>query len=69
MKKVKVSYTLSPAIIKELDFMAGELGEKKSHIVEKALNFYFSIVGGNMACDDAKKVKAGEIKLIHHKGK
>lgn len=64
MKKVKVSYTLSEATVKELSFMAEELNEKKSHIIEKALNLYFACVGENMAIDEAKKVQEGKVKLI-----
>ena len=63
-KRVKVSYTLSKGIVDELDFMSKELNEKKSHLVEKALDLYFSVVGENMACEDAKKVAEGKEKLI-----
>ncbi len=64
MKKVKVSYTLSKAIVDELDFMSEELNEKKSHLVEKALDLYFATVGEKIACEDAEKVANGDEELI-----
>lgn len=63
MKKVKVSFTLSKPIVDELSFMAEELNEKKSHLIEKALDYYFSCIDEKMAIASAKAVEEGKEEL------
>ncbi len=63
MKKIKVSFTLSKSIVDELDFMSEELNEKKSHLVEKALDYYFSCVDEKMAIASIEAVEKGKEKL------
>ena len=41
MHKIRSTFTVSDFIIDELESVAKELNEKKSHIVEKALSMYF----------------------------
>lgn len=44
MERPRVSFTLDKNILNELDLVAQELGKKKSHIVEQALELYFDTV-------------------------
>ncbi len=43
-RRVKVSFTLSEPMLKKLNFACETLEEKKSHIIERALDFYFSCI-------------------------
>jgi RHH-type rel operon transcriptional repressor/antitoxin RelB len=64
MSRPKVIFTLDQDIIDELNIVSGELEEKKSHIVEKALTFYFDLLDIRMADKRMRDVKDGKSKLI-----
>ncbi|MCX6556518.1 MAG: CopG family transcriptional regulator [Candidatus Aminicenantes bacterium] len=64
MSRPKVIFTLDQDIIDELNAVSGELMEKKSHIVEKALTFYFDLLDIRMADKRMRDVKDGKSKLI-----
>lgn len=60
MQKIRSTFTVSDFIIDELESVSEELGEKKSHIVEKALNMYFDYLDEKIAdkrIDDFKDGK------------
>ena len=64
MSRPKVIFTLDQDIIDELNTVSGELKEKKSHIVEKALMLYFDILDIRIADKRMNDVKKGKSKLI-----
>jgi RHH-type rel operon transcriptional repressor/antitoxin RelB len=64
MSKPKVIFTLDQDIIDELNTVSAELEEKKSHIVEKALTFYFDLLDIRMADKRMNDVKTGKSKLL-----
>jgi RHH-type rel operon transcriptional repressor/antitoxin RelB len=64
MSRPKVIFTLDQDIIDELNAVAAELEEKKSHIVEKALTFYFDLLDIRMADKRMSDVKTGKSKLL-----
>ena len=43
VSRLKKIFTLDENIVIELENVSKELNEKKSHIVEKALNLYFDL--------------------------
>jgi len=49
MQKIRSTFTISDFVIDELGSVAQELGEKKSHIVEKALTMYFDYMDETIA--------------------
>ncbi len=54
--------TLTEDIARELDSVAGELGEKKSSVIEKALMVYFDLLDLKIAQKRMKDLKeAGQI--------
>jgi len=44
MDRPKATFTIDRNILTELDSIAKELGHKKSHIVEEALELYFDTI-------------------------
>lgn len=64
MSRPKVIFTLDQAVIDELNTVATELKEKKSHIVEKALMLYFDILDIRIADKRMNDVKKGKSRLI-----
>ena len=64
MSRPKVIFTLNQDIIDELNIVASELKEKKSHIVEKALTFYFDLLDIKIADKRMRDVKNGKSRLI-----
>ncbi|MFZ2054543.1 MAG: hypothetical protein WAU81_10125 [Candidatus Aminicenantales bacterium] len=56
--------TLDEEISKELETVARELGEKKSHIIEKALAVYFDLLDLKIAQKRLKALKTGRARLI-----
>ena len=64
MKKLKATFTLSDFIVAELDALAKELGEKKSHIVEQALDLYFDRLDEKVADSRLKKLREGKTHTI-----
>jgi RHH-type rel operon transcriptional repressor/antitoxin RelB len=64
MSRPKVIFTLSQDIVDELNTVSIELEEKKSHIVEKALEFYFDLLDVRVADQRMHDVKNGKSKLL-----
>ncbi len=64
MQKIRSTFTLSDFVIDELNSTSLELNEKKSHIVEKALNMYFDYMDEKIADKRLDDIKNGKEKLI-----
>ena len=64
MHKVRSTFTVSDFIIDELESVSKELDEKKSHIVEKALNMYFDYLDEKIADKRLDDLKNGKSKTI-----
>ena len=60
----KMSITLNNAVADELNVIAKELNEKKSHLVEKALMYYFDTLDESLADKRLKALEQGEVKTI-----
>lgn len=56
--------TLSEDIARELDSVAGELGEKKSSVIEKALMVYFDLLDLRVAQKRMKDLKEGRDRIV-----
>ncbi|HNT43468.1 MAG TPA: hypothetical protein PKN85_03345 [Syntrophorhabdaceae bacterium] len=56
--------TLSEDIARELDSVAGELGEKKSSVIEKALMVYFDLLDLRVAQKRMKDLKEGRDRTV-----
>ena len=56
--------TLDQDISRELESIAGELGEKKSAIIEKALAAYFDLLDLEIVRKRVKDVEEGRDKII-----
>ena len=64
MTKIRSTFTVSDYIVDELNDVAKELNEKKSHIVEKALEMYFDYVDTQLADKRLDDLKDGKEELI-----
>jgi len=64
MHKVRSTFTVSDFIIDELNSVSKELNEKKSHIVEKALNMYFDSIDDKLSDKRLKDLEDGKEKLV-----
>lgn len=64
MKKIRSTFTVSDYVIDELNSVSLELNEKKSHIVEKALNMYFDYIDEKIADKRLDELKNGKEKSI-----
>jgi len=64
MQKIRSTFTISDFVIDELNAVSSELQEKKSHIVENALNMYFDYIDEKIADKRLDDLKAGKEKLI-----
>jgi predicted DNA-binding protein len=64
MSRAKVIFSLDRDIVDELNTVSGELKEKKSHIVEKALALYFDLLDIRLADKRMNDVKKGKSRLI-----
>ena len=64
MSRPKVIFTLNQDIVDELNTVAVELEEKKSHIVEKALTLYFDLLDVRIADKRTSDVEKGKSKLL-----
>ncbi len=64
MQKIRSTFTLSDFVIDELNDVSTELNEKKSHIVEKALNMYFDYIDEKIADKRLDDIKSGKEKVI-----
>jgi predicted transcriptional regulator len=56
--------TLDQDISRELESIAGELGEKKSAIIEKALTAYFDLLDLEIVRKRVKDVEEGRDKIV-----
>jgi predicted transcriptional regulator len=56
--------TLDQDISRELESLAGELGEKKSAIIEKALTAYFDLLDLEIVRKRLKDVEEGRDRII-----
>jgi len=64
MERPRVSFTLDKNILNELDEISRELGEKKSHIVEQALEMYFDAVDTMIADKRLGEIAEGKMKVL-----
>ena len=64
MQKIRSTFTVSDFVIDELNDVAKELNEKKSHIVEKALSMYFDYIDEQIADKRLKDLENGKEKTI-----
>lgn len=64
MERPKATFTIDKNILMELDSVAKELGKKKSHIVEQALELYFDAVDTMIADSRLDGLASGKDKAI-----
>lgn len=64
MAHVRLNISLEEELAKELDEIAKELGEKKSHIIRDALMYYFDYLDIKIAEKRLKAIEDGKSKLI-----
>lgn len=64
MERPKATFTIDKNILMELDSVAKELGKKKSHIVEQALELYFDAVDAMIADSRLDGLASGKDKAI-----
>ena len=64
MRTKRLNITLDREIADTLSEIARETKEKKSHIIEKALLFYFDYLDITIAEERIEKLKKGKTKLI-----
>jgi len=62
--QTRYNITLDEDISKELEAVAEELGEKKSHIIEKALAVYFDLLDLKVARKRLKDLEKGRDRLV-----
>lgn len=60
----KMSITLDNAVASELEAIAKELNEKKSHLIENALMIYFDMLDEKLADKRLKELETGKTKTI-----
>ena len=65
--QIRHNITLDEDISLELDSVAGELGEKKSSIIEKALAVYFDFLDLKLIQKRMKDLKEGRDRIIDAK--
>ena len=65
--QIRHNITLDEDISMELDSVAGELGEKKSSIIEKALAVYFDFLDLKLVQKRMKDLKEGRDRTINAK--
>ncbi len=64
MAHVRLNISLDEEIARELDEIAKELGEKKSHIIKDALMYYFDYLDIKIAEKRLKDLEEGKDELI-----
>ena len=64
MAHVRLNISLEEDLAKELDQIAKELGEKKSHIIRDALMYYFDYLDVKLAEKRLKDLEKGKSELI-----
>ncbi|MGA2361837.1 MAG: CopG family transcriptional regulator [Candidatus Aminicenantales bacterium] len=62
--QVRHNITLDKDVSKELEIVAEELGEKKSAIIEKALETYFDLLDLKVAKKRMADLEAGRDRLL-----
>jgi predicted DNA-binding protein len=62
--QIRYNITMDEEISKELEAAAGELGEKKSHIIEKALTVYFDLMDLKLARKRLADLEKGKDKIV-----
>ena len=62
--QIRHNITLDEEISSELEKAAKELGEKKSHIIEKALAVYFDLMDLKLAKKRMRDLEKGRDKLL-----
>lgn len=60
----KMSITLDNEVAMELSAIAKELNEKKSHLIENALMFYFDMLDEKLSDKRLREVESGAVKPI-----
>ena len=64
MQSLKTTFTLPDYIVRELSEFSQELGEKKSHIVAKALSQYFDTLDLKLAQKRSLEIREGKVKTV-----
>ncbi len=64
MAHVRLNISLEEELAKELNEIAKELGEKKSHIIRDALMYYFDYLDIKLAEKRLKDIEEGKEELI-----
>jgi predicted DNA-binding protein len=64
MKRLKATFTLDEKMLEELSAFSEGFSQKKSHIVEKALNLYFDMMDNKLAEKIMSDVEKGKEELI-----
>lgn len=62
--QVRHNITIDEDISKELESVARELGEKKSSIIEKALEVYFDLLDLKLAKKRLRDLESGRDRLL-----
>jgi predicted DNA-binding protein len=62
--QIRYNISIDEEISKELEAAAGELGEKKSHIIEKALTVYFDLMDLKLARKRMDDLEKGRDKIL-----
>ncbi|MCK5800716.1 MAG: CopG family transcriptional regulator [Deltaproteobacteria bacterium] len=60
----KMSITLDNVVAEELNSIASELNEKKSHLIQKALMYYFDALDESLADRRLKALDNKEVEAI-----
>lgn len=60
----KMSITLDNEVAMELNAIAKELNEKKSHLIENALMIYFDMLDEKLADKRLRELESGAVKVI-----
>jgi len=60
----KMSITLDNEVMMELNAIAKELNEKKSHLIENALMIYFDILDEKLADKRLRELESGTVTAI-----
>jgi RHH-type rel operon transcriptional repressor/antitoxin RelB len=60
----KMSITLDNEVMMELNAIAKELNEKKSHLIENALMIYFDMLDEKLADKRLRELESGVVKAI-----
>jgi len=62
--QIRHNITLDEDVSNELETMAKELGEKKSHLIEKALSVYFDLLDLKLAKKRLKDLTKGRDAIV-----